>query len=35
MVDLAEPGSGVDWAKLLMDDETDDLIISVSRDKIA
>lgn len=32
---ITEETSNVDWARLLLDDKTDDLIINVSREKIA
>ena len=32
---ISENTSKVDWARLLLDEETDDMIISVSREKIA
>jgi len=32
---ITEETSKVDWAQLLLDDNTDDMIISVSREKIA
>lgn len=32
---ITEETGKVDWAQLLLDDKTDDMIISVSREKIA
>ena len=32
---ISEETSKVDWARLLLDDSTDDMIITVSREKIA
>ncbi len=32
---ISEETSKIDWAQLLLDDKTDDMIISVSREKIA
>lgn len=32
---ISEETSKVDWARLLLDDQTEDMIISVSREKIA
>ena len=32
---ITDETSKVDWAKVLLDDNTDDMIISVSREKIA
>lgn len=32
---ITEETSKVDWAQLLLDDNTDDMIITVSREKIA
>ncbi len=32
---ISEETSKIDWAQLLLDDNTDDMIISVSREKIA
>lgn len=32
---ITEETSNVDWARLLLDDKTDDVIINVSREKIA
>lgn len=32
---ISEETSKVDWARLLLDDHTDDMIITVSREKIA
>ena len=32
---ISEESSKVDWARLLLDENTDDMIISVSRQKIA
>lgn len=32
---ITEETSNVDWARLLLDDSTDDMIINVSREKIA
>jgi|LauGreDrversion4_2_1035121.scaffolds.fasta_scaffold136286_1 hypothetical protein len=32
---ISEETSKIDWAQLLLDEKTDDMIISVSREKIA
>ena len=32
---ISNETSNVDWAQLLLDDQTDDMVITVSRDKIA
>jgi hypothetical protein len=32
---ISEETSKVDWARLLLDENTDDMIINVSREKIA
>lgn len=32
---ISHETSKVDWAQLLLDDQTDDMIITVSREKIA
>ena len=32
---ISEETAKIDWAQLLLDDKTDDMIISVSREKIA
>lgn len=32
---ITQETSNVDWARLLLDEETDDMVINVSREKIA